>query len=266
MSLPGYDDWKQDERWDYWDDEPRPVCFRCQGRYSSPTAPYCEPCARVIDEQEAADFNPFARKKEESEMGRYATAPEGGDFETPEPGTYPARCYRVIDLGTQHSDLYGDKNQVMVSWELVGTEMTDGRPFAITRFYTNSLHKKAMLRQHLEAWRGRSFTDDELGGFDLTTILNAPCLLNIGENENGKIKVNAVMAAPKGQTVAPLQNETQCFFLDEPNWEVFKGLSDKLRSMIESTAEYRRAVSGEPEPAAAEVAGDGPEDFTEPPF
>ena len=47
----------------------------------------------------------------------------GGDFELVPAGVYLARCYRMIDIGTQQvtSKKFGTKNvrQVMLYWELL---------------------------------------------------------------------------------------------------------------------------------------------------
>ena len=44
-----------------------------------------------------------------------------GTFKSVAPGTYPARCIKLIDLGTQESDYNGKVNvahKVLVVWEL----------------------------------------------------------------------------------------------------------------------------------------------------
>jgi hypothetical protein len=45
----------------------------------------------------------------------------------------------------------------------------DGKtaPISINKEYTLSLGKKSVLRKHLETWRGRPFTDEELKGFEV---------------------------------------------------------------------------------------------------
>src|ERR1700757_2472795 len=100
-------------------------------------------------------------------MGLTATDKGGQDFEMTPEGVYTARCYRIIDLGTQKgAEQFGGKEQhkVMVSWELVGTDdpkMQEGdnrgKPFSIHKRYTVSLSEKASLRADLEAWRGKKF-------------------------------------------------------------------------------------------------------------
>ena len=70
----------------------------------------------------------------------YLTKPTA-DFKDPPEGTHPARCYRVIDLGTQEVDFQGQikhQRKVLVSWELQCEErMDDGRPFSIGKKYTD---------------------------------------------------------------------------------------------------------------------------------
>ena len=55
----------------------------------------------------------------------------------------------------------------------------NGRPFTVRRRYNMSLHKKATLRRDLESMMGRAFTDSELKGFDLESLIGLPCLLNV---------------------------------------------------------------------------------------
>jgi hypothetical protein len=129
----------------------------------------------------------------------------GGDFKPIPEGAYIATCVRLIDLGTQITTFQGaDKLQrkVLIAWE-VPDEMVeyDGetRPALIMQRYTASLSDKANLRQHLEAWRGRRFTDDELRGFDLKNVLGKPCQIQVLHSEDGAYaNIAAIMALPKG--------------------------------------------------------------------
>ena len=99
------------------------------------------------------------------------------EFEQPPAGTHIARCVRLIDIGSQVNPFREGsmRRQVVVAWELPEELMTEGEnkghPFMCSKFYTMSLHEKASLRQDLVNWRGRDFTEAELEGFDLRTIL-----------------------------------------------------------------------------------------------
>jgi len=165
-----------------------------------------------------------------------------GNFENPLAGSYGATCRQIIDLGTQESDYQGvksHKHQILVGWEL-DELMEDGRPFVVSKFYTASLNEKANFRQDLISWRGRDFTNEELGGFDPANILGAPCMLSLILTEKGKIKVQNVSKLPKGMTVPPLVNPKIYFSLMHGKYDqqVFDNLSEGIKKIIMQSPEY----------------------------
>lgn len=187
----------------------------------------------------------------------------GGDFTPPPAGTHIAICHRVIDLGTQVVEWQGKKKhqrKIMLSWEIPEEKMEDGRPFTVSKRYTLSSSDKSTLRHHLEAWRGKKFTDADFGpgGFDIKNVLKAPCVLGIVHQEkDGKTYANisALGKLPKG-TIAPEPSNAALYFsLDEPNWEIYQALSDGLKQTIAASPEYQRLMGG-----AGEATGtNGPE-------
>lgn len=129
----------------------------------------------------------------------------GGDFEQPPIGTHVARCVKIIDIGTQESEFEGKisrRRQLIIGWELPNELMTTGeyagKPFAVSRFYTQSLGEKANLRKDLANWRGRDFTPEELKGFDVQNIMGKTCMVSLTANEKGRARVTSVIALPKG--------------------------------------------------------------------
>ncbi|MEK9206840.1 MAG: hypothetical protein AAB922_00005, partial [Patescibacteria group bacterium] len=159
-------------------------------------------------------------------------------------GTYPARCIKVIDLGTQHGEYLGIaqiKKQVLITFELP-TELMEsgewaGSPYAISKFYTASLGEKATLRHDLEAWRGRPFTEEELKGFDLKNVLGKPCMVSVIKTQTGKSKINSIMALMKGMTVPDVFNPLVYFDIDEWDSGIFAGLSDGIKKIIMESGE-----------------------------
>ena len=126
-----------------------------------------------------------------------------------EEGTYPAVCYMLADVGDHLNEFQGQgkwQRQIVIGWELpTETVEIDGekKPRVFSCTYTASLHEKSKLRKDLVSWRGRQFTDEELKGFDMTSILNAPCLLNIVHTvskKSGKTRatLSGIMRLPKG--------------------------------------------------------------------
>lgn len=170
----------------------------------------------------------------------------GGEFENPQPGTYSAVCYRLIDLGTQTSEYQGrssSRRQVLLSWE-IDEAMSDGRPFSVSKFYTASLSEKANLRHDLAAWRGRDFTPDELAGFDLKTILGKPCMVTLTKTDTGKIKVAAVAKIAKGMAPIKQHNPTLYFSFETYDAAVLESLSDGLKNIIKRSPEYSMMSKG----------------------
>ena len=176
----------------------------------------------------------------------------GGDFEQPPVGTHPARCVRIIDIGTQKGEYQGKatfKRQVVIAWELSNELMTEGdyagKPFMVSRFYTASLGEKANLRKDLVSWRGKEFSDQELTGFDPRNILDKGCMVSLIENDKGKIRVSSVMALPKGLKLADRINDLLYFSLERGEFEskIYEGLSDGYKKMIGVSPEYQELMN-----------------------
>lgn len=183
---------------------------------------------------------------------------DGGDFQRPDPGTYLARCIKVIDLGTQTSEYQGRPNsrrQVVLVWELpaelIETGDYAGQPFTVSKFYTASLNEKANLRHDLVNWRGRDFTEQELDGFELGNILGVPCLVTLTATENGRVKVTGVTSPPKGTKVPKQVNESVMFSLEPEEFDpaIYEGLSDWFKETIAQSPEYREVANGQAAPA-----------------
>lgn len=156
-------------------------------------------------------------------------------------GTHVARCIKVIDIGTQKGEYLGAvnfKRQCIISFELPNELMDDGKPFIVSRFYTASLSERSNLRHHLELWRGRAFTKEELLGFDSSNILGKPCMLTIMHSDKGKARIEGITSLPKGTQCPPQVNKSLIFSLDEFSPEIYESLSDGLRKMIHLSPEY----------------------------
>jgi hypothetical protein len=172
--------------------------------------------------------------------------PNDSDFVPPPPGTHLAICYRVIDLGTQMVEWQGQakkQHKIMLSWEMPNELMADGQPFSISQRYTWSSSEKARLRQDLESWRGKKFTDADFGpgGFDIKNIIGKGCLLNIVHNTKGDktyANIAAIVQLPKGTSIPPKKNADVFFSLSAFDPETFSGLSEGLRNIIAKSPEY----------------------------
>lgn len=184
-------------------------------------------------------------------MGRYSSDSGSATFTPAPPGTHVARCIRLIDLGTQHSEYKGKptrRNQLLITWELPNETVETEKgiiPLTASRFYTNSLGEKANLRQDLETWRGRGFTEAELQKFDLESVLGAPCMLTVVSGENGKTKVAGVTGLPKNIECPKQVNELFSFWLDEEfDHNKFQLISEGIQNIIKKSEEWGEIQNG----------------------
>lgn len=168
------------------------------------------------------------------------TEGNGKPFEKHPAGTPVATLIRIIDMGTQEINWQGAaklSHKIRFVWES-SELMADGRPFLVQREFTASLNSKGNLRPFLEGWRGRSFTDEELAGFDPKVLIGMPCLLSLVE-DGEYTNVNAAMRLPKGMEAPKIVNETFLFSLAEFDINVFNKLSDKMKEKIMKSPEYQ---------------------------
>ncbi len=176
----------------------------------------------------------------------------GSDFPLPPEGSHLARCCQVIDQGHQVHEKYGTQHKVLIGWELsnVANEQDPGKlPFLVWNQYTMSLHERSWLCKHLVAWRGKAFTAQELDGFSLEALLNAPCILTIVHNE-GYANVAGVAKVPAGTAVPELKHPVILFDIDrfdEPLMQqVFETFSEHHQGKILGSTELRDR-NGSPE-------------------
>ena len=189
-------------------------------------------------------------------MALIAKESGGGTF-TPVPqGMHLARCYRVVDLGTQKSEYLGTvKNlpKVMLQFEVHGEDdagkpILTGKnePMSISKNFTLSLAEKATLRKDLQTWRGREFTAEELRGFELKNVLGAWAMISVIKSAapNGKEYTNiaAIMSVPPAIKKAGLPegfNTPGIFSIDEPDMTMFDTFSDNLKQKISGSPEWQ---------------------------
>jgi hypothetical protein len=131
-------------------------------------------------------------------MAIIAKEPESKFTPAPE-GLHQSVCVDVIDRGLQQTP-WGEKHKVEVRWQIDQVNPETGKRYDVRAYYTLSLSEKANLRKHLETWRGRKFTGEELKGFDLEKLIGANCQLQVIHNltDDGKTYANvqAIVPAP----------------------------------------------------------------------
>lgn len=193
----------------------------------------------------------------------------GKDFEPAPAGVWPGRLYRIIDLGTVKGDYQGrptENRKILLSWELLDPETLteDGKPHSVHKRVTLSLGKKATLRQLLESWRGKPFTETEASEFDVSKLLGIGGLLNIVHDTkpDGKVYANvqSITPPPRGYTIPPAVNPPITFDCDNPDLAVLESLGKSLREQIESSPEFHAAMkpAAPPPPPYPRTSDPGP--------
>lgn len=169
------------------------------------------------------------------------------NFENVPAGTYPARCYRFIDIGSHPQEFQGEskgnKRLILLSFEMTDEKMEDGKPFTISKRYTWSMHEKSTLRKHLEAWRGAKFQPQDFGNFDIRNVIGTACILTIGEwsrDDKSGTSIESITKIMKGMEVPEMENTPFYFSLepDEFDADNFDTLSDSMKETIRRSPEW----------------------------
>lgn len=188
-----------------------------------------------------------------------ATPNEGGEFIQVPAGMHLARCYKILDLGTQPKLVQGVtkfQRTIDVYFEVHGEDAegnpmvtNKGEPMSINGDYNFTLNEASKLTKHLESWRGKKFTEEERKGFDIEKILGSWAMINVTANlskSNGKTyhNISDIMPVPKMVKDAGLPdpfNKPQIFSFDdeELNMDVFNSINSYKQNKIKESPEGR---------------------------
>lgn len=167
-------------------------------------------------------------------------------------GTYVGVCVGVIDIGEQKNDLYNTYSQKAIfifeiSSERVMVEDED-KPRWLSETYTVSLNEKSNLAKMLISWRGKDFTEDELDGFDLASMVGKPCQLQIlvvQKKDGGSCnKIAGVFGLPKGLPAPKPENPLMTYQVEDGENEVFLTLPEWIRERIKKSTEWQASHNG----------------------
>jgi len=121
---------------------------------------------------------------------------------------------------------------------------------SISKTFTASLGENAILRQELENWRSRAFTQEELNGFELKNVLGAWALLSVvkevgndGNEYTNISSINPVSSQMKKAGLPDPHNELTIFDMEDPNMELFETFSNKMKEKLQATPEWKERFS-----------------------
>ncbi|MVZ67402.1 hypothetical protein GQF61_16225 [Sphingobacterium sp. DK4209] len=183
-------------------------------------------------------------------MAIYATSEPTTPRELIAEGTYIARCYQMIHIGTVKETIQGDEktlNKVRIGWELptelkVFKEENGPQPLVISKEYTLSLHENAHLRKDLKSWRSKDFTEEEVKQFDISVLVGVPCLLTITHKKstNGKVyeEIASISNVVKGTTIPEPINTPVTLEYDNWSEDTFNSLPNFIKEKVSQSLEY----------------------------
>lgn len=189
-------------------------------------------------------------------MAILATNTGGTTIQPIEAGSYPARCYSMIHIGTIDENFQGEiktMNKVRITFELptelkVFKEENGEQPHVISKEFTLSLHEKATLRSFLKNWRGQDFTEEEAKSFDIEKLIGAACMLNITHKKSKDgtktyAEIGSVSKLPKGLECPAQIHPSYVWTYENFDQEKFNKIPEFLRQKMVTSFEYIHATT-----------------------
>lgn len=190
-------------------------------------------------------------------MAIIAKNKKGGDFEPLEAGSYPARIYQLLHIGTVPGYQGMLQNKVRIGFELptemlVFDESKGEQPRVLSQEYTLSFSEKSNLRKLILACDPKALDIGEDGlqeEFDVESLLGKELLVTVDQKPkkdgSGSYSfISSCTRLPKGMNCPEQINPTQLLSYDKWSEETFQKLPDFLKKMIEVSHEYR-TMNGE---------------------
>lgn len=183
-------------------------------------------------------------------------------------GTYLARCYSMVHLGTVKQSYLGEDkwtNLVRITWELP-TELRcfnadkGEQPCVISKEVTLSMNEKSTLRSLLTGWRGKAFSEDEAKEFDVAKLLGKPCMISIfhqaSKSNPEKVyeRIASISPVMKGMECPPQINPTFEFSVLDYNQAKFDSMPEFMKEMVRGSKEFQQLLQPKPVAQPAQVA------------
>jgi len=186
------------------------------------------------------------------------TAKRGSSREPIPAGTYPARLYKIMHLGTIPDTYMGQQkltNKIRFDWELP-TEMRvfdpekGEQPLSISKDYTLSMNEKANLCRDIESWEGKKFTNDEdAERYDMTKLIGRDCMINVAHKvsaSTGNVYsyIASISPMPKGMQCPPAINPPFIWDYDDNfDLNVLDNMHEFFQDKIRSSAEFEAKIN-----------------------
>lgn len=171
-----------------------------------------------------------------------------------EEGSYPARIYQIIDLGTIPGFQGTLQHKVRITFEFptelkIFKEENGEQPQVLSQDYTLSFHEKSGLRKLITACDPKALKigdDGFIEEYDIERLLGKSCLVSVKHKEGKEnavyANVDVATAMPKGMVCPPQVNESRVLSYDNFNQEFFDALPQFIKDKMKSSFEYQKMV------------------------
>ena len=173
-------------------------------------------------------------------------------------GTHIARCFRMIHVGERDYQYQGEpkkRNSLWVYFELpnelaVFNPEKGEEPYSVNIEYNHVPYETAKIIKHINSWRGKALTPQEIDDFDVQSLLGQPCMLTIVHNTsatNGKTYANitSISGLPKGIECPAQVNPSYTFDYNENfDWtKMDKNIPQFLQDIMKQTPEWNEKMN-----------------------
>ena len=173
-------------------------------------------------------------------------------------GTHISRCYKIIYVGERDYEYQGEpkkKNSLWVYFELpnelaVFNPENGEEPYSVNIEYNHVPYETAKIMKHINSWRGKALSPQEIDDFDVSTLLEQPCMLTIVHNTsaaNGKTYANiaSISGMPKGIECPKQVNPSYTFDYND-NFDMIgmdKNIPQFLQDIMKQTPEWNEKMN-----------------------
>ena len=180
----------------------------------------------------------------------------GKEFEPIPEGMHVARCYSIIDLGTQEIEWEGEKKlqrKIYVTFEIpsIMKEFKEGegeKPQVIGKKYTLSFHENARLTRDLTSWLSSKKLEGDMAYWLDEYVVGTECMLNVIHNvykEKTYANIETITPLPTSIKCPKQINPSMNFDLQVFDAKKYAILPEWIQKIIVESPEYGYLVSGE---------------------
>lgn len=158
-------------------------------------------------------------------------------------GQFAARCVDVIDFGEKVEQFPGKPERLVAKCGIVfrtGETNPETREYIdVVREFTVSMGEKSNLRQFLEAWRGKTYSDDEVeSGAPLHKLCGIGAFITIEQKKSAQgrtyANIRAIVGLPKQMAAAAPNADGY----DRPEY-----LTERKKKYAEEAKSYRAKIN-----------------------